>query len=157
LSAPHDLQAGAEALSRGFSRVYTWNFLRTLKVKSRAKLEQFPDLFDRNRMERSATFFDFDDAVTAPLHGFSSCYDYWQRSSSRQFMATIEVPTLVLNALNDPFVPPASLATPAQVADCVTLAYPQTGGHVGFVSGSPPGSLKAISDQLLDWFAQDLT
>lgn len=157
LSAPHDLQAGAAALSRGFSRVYTWNFMRTLKVKSRAKLEQFPDLFDRQRLESATTFFDFDDAVTAPMHGFSSCYDYWTRSSSRQFMPGIGVPALVVNALNDPFVPSSSLATPAQVADCVTLAYPESGGHVGFVSGGPPGSLKNMSHQLLDWFAQDIT
>jgi predicted alpha/beta-fold hydrolase len=72
-------------------------------------------------------------------------------------MPGIGIPALIVNALNDPFVPKSSLATPAQVADSVTLAYPKSGGHVGFVSGGPPGSLKNMSDQLLDWFAQEIT
>lgn len=155
LCAPHDLQAGALALSAGFSRLYTWNFMRTLKVKSRAKLAQFPGLFDRDNMERARTFYEFDNAVTAPMHGFAGSEDYWTQSSCRQYMAGIHVPALVVNALNDPFVPPASLARPDQVSGSVTLAYPKEGGHVGFVSGRPPGSLHWISENLLDWFEMD--
>lgn len=154
VSAPHDLQAGAAALATGFSRIYTWNFLRTLKAKSHEKLLQYPGLFDRERMQQSSTFFDFDDAVTAPMHGFSSCYDYWTQSSCRQFLPDIAVPALVLNALNDPFVPQASLASPGEVSRHVQLEYPATGGHVGFVSGSPPGTLNWMSWRLLNWFKE---
>ncbi|MGB7306201.1 MAG: alpha/beta fold hydrolase [Burkholderiaceae bacterium] len=154
ISAPHDLHAGAAALSRGFSQFYTWIFLRTLKAKSHQKLAQYPGLFSREKMEQSRNFFDFDDAVTAPIHGFSSCYDYWTRSSSGRFLPQITVPALVLNALNDPFVPTSSLSLPSQVSASVQLEYPPSGGHVGFVSGSPPGSLNWLIQRLFTWFGE---
>jgi len=149
---PQDLQAGAQALSRGFSLVYTRHFLHTLKRKSLAKLAQYPDLFDRERMLRSRDFFDFDDAVTAPMHGFDSCYDYWTRSSCRQFLGDIRVPTRVLNALNDPFVPPAALARPSEVSASVSLDYPGHGGHVGFHHGPPWRSSDWLARYLLEFF-----
>lgn len=139
VSPPQDLAAGAVALSGGFNRVYMENFLRTLKRKSLAKLAQHPGLFDRERMLASRSFFDFDDAVTAPMHGFRSCHDYWARSSCRPFLAGIGVPTLVINALNDPFLPARALARPSQVSRAVHLEYPAQGGHVGFLSGAFPG------------------
>ena len=150
--APQDLQAGAEALARGFSLLDTRNFLKTLKRKSLAKLAQYPGLFDRDRMIGARDFFDFDDAVTAPMHGFASCYDYWTRSSSRRFLADIHVPTRVLNALNDPFVPPRALATPAEVSPRVELHYPAQGGHVGFHSAGSRGRSRWLADYLLDYF-----
>ena len=107
-------------------------------------------------MRTARDFFDFDDAVTAPLHGFRDCFDYWARSSSRQFMGGIRVPTLVINALNDPFVPAHALATPAQVSKAVTLEYPDDGGHVGFLVGPPPGRLHWLPRRVLDAFAAQL-
>ncbi len=152
VSAPHDLQAGAESLARGFNRVYTANFMRSLKRKSLAKLAQYPGLFNRERMLAATSFFEFDDAVTAPLHGFRSCYDYWSRSSCGAFLGGIEVPTLVLNARNDPFQPAASL-TPAQRASrLVRLEYPLEGGHVGFLAGRFPGRSRWLSERLLEFF-----
>jgi predicted alpha/beta-fold hydrolase len=139
VSPPQDLAAGAVALSRGFNRVYMDNFLRTLKRKSLAMLERHPGLFDRERMLASRDFFDFDDAVTAPVHGFASCHDYWARSSCRQFLGGVHVPTLVINALNDPFLPASALAPAAEVSREVTLEYPSEGGHVGFLGGRFPG------------------
>jgi predicted alpha/beta-fold hydrolase len=139
ISAPQDLHAGAIALSRGFNRVYTERFLQTLRRKSLAMLERHPGLFDAAKVAASRDFFDFDECVTAPLHGFASAIDYWTRSSCRPFLGGIAVPTLVLNALNDPFLAPAALATPAQVSRAVRLEYPAQGGHVGFVVGPPPG------------------
>ncbi len=156
VSAPQDLAAGAAALSRGFNRVYTDNFLRTLKRKSLAKLAQHPGLFDRERMLASRDFFDFDDAVTAPMHGFASCHDYWARSSSRQFLGGIRVPTLVINALNDPFLPAASLATAAQVSRCVRLDYPAQGGHVGFLGGRFPGRFTWLPRRAHGFLAEHL-
>ncbi len=139
ISPPQDLAAGAMALSRGFNRVYMDNFLRTLKRKSLAMLERHPGLIDRDRMLASRDFFGFDDAVTAPLHGFASCHDYWARSSCRQFLGGVRVPTLVINALNDPFLPASALAASSEVSPLVTLEYPAEGGHVGFLDGGFPG------------------
>ena len=153
VSAPQDLLAGATALSRGFNHVYTQSFLRTLRRKSLAKLAQHPGLFDRQRMLASRDFFDFDDAVTAPMHGFRGCHDYWERSSCKPWLAGIRVPTLVINALNDPFLPPSALATVDQVSCAVTLDYPREGGHVGFPEGAPPGRLDWLPRRLLDDFS----
>ncbi|MEZ5729672.1 MAG: alpha/beta fold hydrolase [Burkholderiaceae bacterium] len=139
ISAPQDLHEGARALARGFNRIYTANFLKSLKRKSLRKLEQFPGLFDRRRMLESTSFFEFDDAVTAPMHGFKGCLDYWRKSSCKQFLRAIHVPTLVLNACNDPFLPARHLARRDQVSSRVELDYPAHGGHVGFVQGRFPG------------------
>jgi predicted alpha/beta-fold hydrolase len=150
---PQDLQAGAQSLSRGFNRVYCEHFLRSLRPKTLAMLERWPGLVDRERVRRSRTFFDFDDAVTAPLHGFSSCFDYWTRSSCRQFLGGIRVPTLVINARNDPFVPAQALATPAQVSAWVELDYPDAGGHVGFPGAQGAGRFNWIPARLETFFS----
>lgn len=154
ISAPQDLQAGAIALSRGFNRVYSWAFLSSLKRKSALKLDAFPGLYDRRRLMAARNFFDFDELVTAPLHGFASATDYWQRSSCKQYLGGIAVPTLVLNARNDPFLPERMLARPAEVSAAVVLDYPADGGHVGFVLGSPPGHVEWLPRRLIDFFRQ---
>ena len=153
VSAPHDLHASALALSRGFNLVYMRHFLKTLKRKSDGKLTQYPGLFDRARMLRARDFFDFDDAVTAPMHGFASCFEYWERSSCRQFLSGIRVPTLVLNARNDPFLPARALAPRDEVSDRVTLDYPDEGGHAGFPMGLPPGRLDWMPARTMDFLA----
>jgi len=133
ISAPVDLTAGGHALARGFNRVYTRHFLQTLKAKSQLKLQQFPGLFDREAMLRADTLHRFDNIVTAPLHGFKDADDYWRRASAKPILPNITVPTLVLNARNDPFLPASALPTAAEVSDWVTLEQPATGGHVGFL------------------------
>ena len=130
VSAPLDLARGGEALSSGLNMVYTRMFLRTLKPKCLAKLDQFPGLFDRAALLRARNLYEFDNVVTAPLHGYRDTDDYWHRASARHVLSDITVPTLVLNARNDPFLPGQHL--PRQAAPCVTLEYPAHGGHVGF-------------------------
>jgi predicted alpha/beta-fold hydrolase len=134
VSAPIDLPAAGRALDRGLNRaLYTRMFLSTLKPKSLAKLERFPGIFDAERVRNARTFRVFDDAVTAPLHGFAGVDDYWTRSASGPYLERIRVPTLVLNARNDPFLPEADLlAATSRAAPCVLLEFPRTGGHVGF-------------------------
>jgi len=151
---PQDLHAGAVALSRGFSRVYTRHFLSTLKRKSLGKLAQHPGLFDRERMLAARSFHEFDDVVTAPIHGFRDCRDYWTRSSCKPLLGGIRVPTLVLNALNDPFLPARALARRRQVSREVRLEYPREGGHVGFIGGAFPGNMRWFSDRLLDFLGE---
>ncbi|HEY4541993.1 MAG TPA: alpha/beta fold hydrolase [Noviherbaspirillum sp.] len=133
ISAPLDLAAGGAALSRGINMIYTRHFLQTLKPKCLQKLAQHPGLFDREAMLRSRNLYEFDNAVTAPLHGYRDTDDYWHRASARYVLPDITVPTLVLNAQNDPFLPGQHL--PRHASPRVTLDYPRHGGHVGFVGG----------------------
>lgn len=139
--APLDLAAGARAIGQGFNRqVYTRLFLRTMKHKARAKLAQHPGLFDQRRLRAARDLVAFDDLFTAPLHGFAGALDYYRRASAKPLLPDIRVPALVLNALNDPFVPAASLPSAGAVGRHVTLWQPAQGGHVGFAQGAaPPG------------------
>ena len=153
ISAPMDLHASGHALDQGFNRsVYTRNFLRTLKTKALEKLKQHPQLFDREKLNIATTLREFDSLVTAPLHGYHDADDYWTRASSKPGLLHIRVPTLLINARNDPFLPAAALPTAAQVSSSVTLDFPAAGGHVGFVSGPFPGRLDWLTQRLLDFF-----
>ncbi len=153
---PQDLHAGAASLSSGINRMYTEYFLRTLRPKALAMAQAHPGLIDIDRVKRSRNFFDFDDAVTAPLHGFSDCFDYWRRSSCRQFLASVRMPTLVINSRNDPFVPAACLATPEDVSPQVHLDYSTGGGHVGFAGGAPPGHLAWLPQRIVTFARKHL-
>ncbi|MDC8759621.1 YheT family hydrolase [Janthinobacterium fluminis] len=147
VSAPLDLAQGGRALSRGVNRLYTHMFLRTLKPKCLAKLEQFPGLFARDAMLAARDLHTFDNVVTAPLHGYRDADDYWDRASAKHILSDITVPTLVLNARNDPFLPGCHL--PRHAAPRVVLDYPPHGGHVGFVAGKAPGNLEWLPRRLL--------
>lgn len=152
VSAPLDLSACGHNLGRGFNRVYTRHFLQTLKPSAAAKLKRFPGLFDERRLREAATVYEFDDLVTGPLHGFAGADDYWRRASSKPWLPAIRLPTLVLNAQNDPFLPSNALPRPDQVSSDVTLDFPHAGGHAGFVSGSLPGRLDWLPHRLLHFF-----
>jgi predicted alpha/beta-fold hydrolase len=156
VSAPVDLAAAGAALERGFNRLYTWNFLRTLKRKGRQKLRTFPGLIDRTAMRSARTLRAFDDHVTAPLHGFVDASDYWRRCSSKPWLEHIVVPTLVLNARDDPFLPARALPQPSGVSPAVTLEQPQHGGHGAFVSGPFPGSLGWMPERALAFIQTEL-
>ena len=149
ISAPIDLAGGGAALSRGVNLLYTRMFLETLKPKCLEKLVQFPGLFDRERMLRAKDLFEFDNVVTAPLHGYRDANDYWDRASARHVMHDITVPTLVLNARNDPFLPSRHL--PQSAAASVELDYPAEGGHVGFAVGPFPGHLTWLPQRILQF------
>ena len=155
ISAPVDLVAAGAATDRGLSwLLYTRTFLRTMKPRALAKWQQYPGLFDRERLIAARTLHDFDDCFTAPLHGFASADDYWRRASSKPHLNAIRVPALVLNARNDPIVPAHSLPRPDEVGAHVTLWQPRDGGHVGFVAGRWPGHVHAMPNAVCDWLAQ---
>jgi len=141
VSAPLDLAASGRALDRGLNRlIYTRHFLSSLKPKSIAKLEVFPGLYDGAAVLSARTFKEFDDTVTAPLHGFRDVDHYWSAASSGPWLERIRVPTLLLNARNDPFLPEhALLAASRKAAPSVVLEFPRTGGHAGFVAAPFPG------------------
>ncbi|MEW6133269.1 MAG: alpha/beta fold hydrolase [Pseudomonadota bacterium] len=138
--APLDMNAAGNALDQGFNRrVYTAHFLATLKKKSLDKARRFPGLLDADAIRRATTFREFDTLVTAKLHGFRDAEDYWTQSSSRPLLRHIAVPTLVLNARNDPFLPASALPCACEVSGSVSLLQPAGGGHVGFPAGAFPG------------------
>ncbi|OWW22605.1 YheT family hydrolase [Noviherbaspirillum denitrificans] len=147
VSAPLDLAGGGAALSRGFNMVYTRMFLQTLKPKCLQKLKQFPKLFDRDTMLGARNLYEFDNVVTAPLHGYRDTDDYWHRASAKHVLNDIAVPTLVLNARNDPFLPAQHL--PKTASRDVTLDYPEHGGHVGFANGALPGRLDWLPRRMI--------
>lgn len=153
VSAPVDLAAAGRALERGFNRVYTRHFLDTLKPAALAKLARFPGLFDRDRVLAARTLYDFDDVVTAPLHGFRGADDYWLRASAKPWLRRIRVPTLLLNARNDPFLPATFLPRHDEVSRDVVCEFPAEGGHVGFVAGYFPGHIDWLPRRLLAFFA----
>ena len=154
VSAPLDLAAGADALEHGFGRVYTRMFLRTLKRKVAEKARLHPGRFDLAGLRATRTLREFDDLYTAPQHGFRDAADYYARASAKPVLGAIRVPTLILNALNDPFLPGRHLPGPGEVSPQVTLEYPATGGHVGFVAGPFPGRYDWLPQRILSFFSQ---
>jgi predicted alpha/beta-fold hydrolase len=152
ISAPVDLMAAGEALGRGFARLYSRHFLATLKTSALARLQRFPGLFDAEALRRARSLRDFDNVVTAPLHGFRDTDDYWTRASSKPWLTAIRVPTLVLNARDDPFLPPWALPTEREVSPAVKLEFPAWGGHVGFVTGPFPGHIEWLPQRILHFF-----
>lgn len=153
VSAPLDLAAAGGALDRGFNRrVYTAHFLATLKQKALQKARQFPGLLDAEAVATATTFREFDTLVTAHLHGFRDADDYWTRVSAKPLLKTIAVPTLVINARNDPFLPASALPTTDEVSPAVALEQPATGGHAAFPCGPFPGTLDWLPRRLLQHF-----
>lgn len=139
ISVPMDLAAGGRLLERTFmGRAYTRYFLRSLKRKVRAKEPLLRPRVDVGATLRARTLREFDEAATSPLHGFRDADDYYARCSSASFLSGVAVPTLVVHALDDPFLPPQALPRPALAANPwihpVLLPH---GGHVGFLEGTP--------------------
>lgn len=141
ISVPYDLARGARHIDRGFARVYQAHFLRSLRRKAHAKRARFPDRIRADAIDRVRSLYEFDDAVTAPLHDFASADDYYSRSSSIRWIAAIRAPTLLLSAADDPFLPPDVLDAVREIArhnPALDVEFVDRGGHVGFVSGAMP-------------------
>jgi predicted alpha/beta-fold hydrolase len=151
VSAPVDLHAAGRALEQGFNMIYTNNFLATMKRKSLAKLRTHPGLFDPSKLRATRTLREFDDLVTAPLHGFAGVDDYYTRASSKPLLMCVTVPTLLLNARNDPFLPGTALPELRQLSHAITPAFPDEGGHVGFPDRA--GSIKWLPNTVLEFLA----
>ena len=150
--APLDLAASGRAIGRGFNRqVYTRMFLRTMKPRALARLALHPGLFNRQRLLAANDLYEFDNAFTAPVHGFANTDDYWRRASAGPQLQRIRIPALLLNPRNDPFVPAACLPQPRDAGRHVTLWQPPHGGHVGFPAGAPPGQLHRLPEGVMGW------
>ena len=135
---PLDLHECAEALNTGFSKRYQTHLLKRMKTSVERKFDRHTAAFDWNRAMAATTFAEFDDAVTAPLHGFTGKQDYYDRCSSVHFLHSIDRPTLIINALDDPFMTRKVVPTADKLSVDVTLEVAEHGGHVGFISGGSP-------------------
>jgi uncharacterized protein len=152
VSAPLDLMVAGHKLGKGLSRLYGRHFLASLRRGALAKHERFPGIFDAEAVRRATSLYEFDNVVTAPLHGFRDTEDYWTRASSKPWLKEIRVPTLVLNARDDPFLPESSLPNEREVSPAVKLEFPSRGGHVGFVTGPFPGHIEWLPQRLMHFF-----
>jgi predicted alpha/beta-fold hydrolase len=128
--------ACADRLGRGFSRLYQRQLVGSMRRKYRAKFSDREGPLPLADVARHATFWHWDDAVTAPLHGFRDVHDYYARSSCRQFLHGIRIPTLIVHAEDDPFVPASAIPRAAELGPPVTLELTRGGGHVAFIGGA---------------------
>lgn len=155
--SPLDLAASGYAIGQGFNRwVYTRMFLNTMKPKALACLALNPGLFDGQALLASQDLYAFDNVFTAPLHGFKNTEDYWLRASAKPHMQRIKLPTLALNAINDPFIPAHSLPHASEVGRNVTLWHTAHGGHVGYPQGRFPANVRAMPEAVTAWLAEHL-
>jgi len=153
VSTPLDLTAAGVAIEQGLNRVYSRHFRTTLVPKALAMARRFPGTLDAAAIARVDSMYRFDDVVTAPLHGFTGTDDYWKRASSKPWLRAVTVPTLVLNARNDPFIPARSLPTRAEASAAITLEQPEGGGHGGFLGAGFPGRLDWLPRRLVAFFS----
>ena len=135
VSVPFDLGISADALNKGFSKVYQRHLLKRMKESVSRKFDQYTAAFDWHESMAAKTFAEFDDLVTAPLHGFDGKDDYYGSCSSAAFLQHIERPTLIVNATDDPFMTPEVIPDASLISDCVTLELSSAGGHVGPAHG----------------------
>ncbi|HEY4186713.1 MAG TPA: alpha/beta fold hydrolase [Polyangia bacterium] len=159
ISVPYDLAAASRYLERPGARLYTYHFLRRLKPKALDVLSRFPREtahLDATRIHAARTFAEFDEAVTAPMHGFASAADYYARASSLGYLSRIAVPTLCISSEDDPFCPAESIPQARAAASAsVTFEVTRWGGHTGFVAGPWPWRPRYWAEELtVDWLAQ---
>jgi hypothetical protein len=152
ISAPIDLTTAGDRLGRGLNRFYGDHFLATLRAKSLEKLSRFPGLYDGNAVRNAGTLREFDNLVTAPLHGFRDTDDYWRRASSKPELSRIEAPTLLVHARNDPFLPGRHLPAAGELPRNIEFELPAGGGHAGFAAGPFPGNLDWLPQRLTEFF-----
>ena len=139
-SVPTDLKASSHHIARLENWVYLRRFLKSLRKKIREKAVLLPNQIDLTDLDQLQDFPQFDNRFTAPMHGFKSAEEYYEHASSGRYLSGIRIPTLLVNAENDPFLPPTCFPRDAAAhSEFVYLETPQAGGHVGFAEGSPDG------------------
>ncbi|MFB6344226.1 MAG: hydrolase [bacterium] len=156
VSVPFDLSAGADYLTKGLSRYYEIYFLLQLKRKIRLKEETYNHGIDLKPMNQIKTLREFDEVYTAPIHGFDSAEDYYTRSSSRRYIDSVTTPTLILNSKDDPIIPPRSIPTERITNNkFITAHITERGGHVGFIEGPHPLSVRYWAEKTVTQFLTD--
>jgi len=139
VSVPFDLEVCARAINRGLSRAYQAHLITGMREAYLRKFRMVTPPFDVPDFRELTDFFSFDDALTAPVHGFEGALDYYRRCSSKRFVGAIERPTLILHAQDDPFMAPEVVPAPQALSASVRLELSERGGHVGFVAAGRLG------------------
>ncbi len=154
VSVPFQLRGVADRINQGFSRFYQSYLLRRLRGVFMKKQDKHSNQWPSSmaNMDSLRCFWTFDENVTAPLHGFSHVHAYYREASSRQYLSTIATPTLILHALDDPFMTPAVIPTQEELSNDVVLELSEGGGHVGFITGRVPGRPRYWLDERVPLF-----
>ena len=153
VSAPLDLAASALTLDQGLNRyIYTPMFVSSLKKKALALSERYPGLLNAKQVKAAKTIHDIDNAVTAVLYGAANALDYYAKNSARPWLDKVPLPTLILNARNDPFLPEKYLPTYSEISPKIRLEYTRHGGHVGFATTPFPGCVNWLPNRLIRFF-----
>lgn len=152
VSIPFEIGKTVQRLNQGFSRLYQWRLLNELKQFLHYKFQTNPHTFDCSKLAQLQTFKDFDDHVTAPLHGFSDAEDYYRKASCRQFLPLVKVPTLIVQSRDDPFTSPDALPNALELPPQITFELSEQGGHVGFIGGNLPWQpVSWLEDRIIDY------
>lgn len=156
VSAPMLLDICSSYMNKGFSKFYQKLLLKDLKSDLDKKYDTFAMgkllHYKRNNIKKLKTFWEFDDVYTAPIHGFTSAEDYYKKSSSKQFLKYIEIPTLIIHAKDDPFMPESILPAKNEISQNVSLEISEYGGHVGFISGSLLHPQYWVEKRIINYF-----
>ena len=152
ISAPYDLVVAGNRLSQGINKIYGGHFLRTLKRKALRKIVSHRLDISQESIKACRTLKEFDNRFTAPIHGFNGVADYWSRASSKPFLSSIKNSTLIIHAENDPFLSGLELKTLTRENDHITLNLTKCGGHVGYISGTFPGHIEWLPEQITKYF-----
>jgi len=139
VSPPLVLEEGAKRMDQGFSRIYQRRLINQLKIALRTKRARYPELgLNEFDLDSVKNFFDFDHHITAPLHGYKSWQDYYQKASTLTDLINIKTPTHILWSADDPFFSKKCIPTNDQLSDAVNFELTTHGGHVAFISGYIP-------------------
>ena len=157
VSVPFDLANAAEQLNQSGSRIYQRHLLDKLQASLNQRLKHMSLPIDKDKALHCKTIREYDDLVTAPLHGFIDAGDYYQRSSSRYYLSTIETPTLILHAKDDPFMTLEAIPSAHELSKHVKLELSEHGGHVGFISGRLPFRADYWLEQRINQFLEEQT
>jgi len=156
VSVPFKLHDAAKRLEIGISKIYREHLLDSLKKTYNEKFSKIssPLNVDVNNLK---SFWDYDDQVTAPLHGFKGAKDYYDRCSSRQYLKYIQIPTLIIHSLDDPFMFHTTIPKDTELNHCVDLLASSHGGHVGFISGKTPLAASSWSEgKAIEFLSKDM-
>ncbi len=157
VSAPMQLNVSAAVLNSGFAQLYQWVLIRALKQQLASKLDLFdyPQLinFQHKNLHEIKNFWQFDNQITAPLHGFKDVHDYYRQSSARQYLTGISRNTLIIHALDDPFMDETIVPTAEELSSSTTLELSTHGGHVGFISGNPVKPVFWLEQRIPEYLA----
>jgi uncharacterized protein len=149
---PLDLGVSAIAILHFKNRIFNRYFMKSMGESFAKRMEMHPELREKDFLKAPRDFPQFDEHYTAPMHGYTSAWDYYERASSRGMIANIRIPFLLINPANDPFVPAWLIPNAREVPSNVTLERPSDGGHVGFVTGPFPGKLDWLPKRLIAFF-----